>query len=123
MRSPLIKLSGLSTAFALSLVAHAQSRAALKQHYGDPIGGVYRATNGLIIIVYPEIDKNICRERIQYKNSSRRMTDQDVKTVIDEIAPKSATGAYKIGGFRNMTGLRDHDDYSGVFEEYEKLVI
>jgi len=51
------------------------------------------------------------------------MTDQDVNTVLEEIAPESERGGYKTGGFRNMTGLRDHADYSGVFEEYKKLVI
>jgi len=50
------------------------------------------------------------------------MSDSDVNTVLNEIAPKSARGNYKGGTFLNLRCLPD-DDCAGVSEDYERLMI
>ena len=74
---------------ALPLFVHAQNRTDLRQHYGNAIGEVYRTSNGLIVTVYFDEHGNICRERIESENRGNRLTDKEVNTVLDEIAPKN----------------------------------
>jgi hypothetical protein len=50
------------------------------------------------------------------------MTDKEVNTVLDEIAPKDERGKYKMGTFLNVICLPDND-CSGVSEDYERLAI
>jgi hypothetical protein len=85
----------------LPLVVSAQNRADLKQRYGNAIGEVYRASNGLIVTAYFDERGNICRENIESENRGRRMTDKEVNSVLDEIAPKDERGKYKMGAFLN----------------------
>jgi hypothetical protein len=50
------------------------------------------------------------------------MTDKEVDTVLDEIAPKDDRGKYKMGTFLNVICLPDND-CAGVSEDYERLAI
>ena len=50
-------------------------------------------------------------------------TEQSKSTgVLDEIAPKTSRGAYKIGTFLNVICLPDND-CAGVSEDYQRLAI
>src|ERR1700693_4499856 len=106
---------------ALPLVVSAQNQADLKQRYGNAIGEIYRTPNGLIVTVYFEERGNICRERIESENRGRRMTDKEVNTVLDEIAPKNERGEYKMGTFLDV--VCPDSDCAGVNEDYERLGI
>jgi hypothetical protein len=112
--------AGAVLAFA-SLVS-AQNRTDLRQHYGDAIGDVYRTSNHLTVTAYFDEHGNICREHIESENRGRRMTDKEVNTVLDEIAPKSDRGNFKMGTFLNIICLPDND-CAGVSEDYERLAI
>src|SRR5579871_2117767 len=105
---------------ALPLLVAAQSRAVLIQRYGNPIGEVYRTSNHLTVTTYFDEHGNICREHIESENRGRRMTDKEVNTVLDEIAPKEERGKYKMGTFLNVICLPDND-CAGVSEDYERL--
>ena len=107
---------------ALSSLAAAQTRADLRQHYGDSVGEVYRTSNHLTVTAYFDEHGNICREHIESENLGRRMTDKEVNTVLDEIAPKDERGKYKMGTFLNIICLPDND-CAGVSEDYERLAI
>jgi hypothetical protein len=107
---------------ALSSLAVAQNRADLKQHYGDAVGEVYRTSNHLTVTAFFDEHGNICREHIESENRGRRMTDKEVNTVLDEIAPKDERGKYKMGTFLNVICLPDND-CAGVSENYERLAI
>jgi hypothetical protein len=50
------------------------------------------------------------------------MTDKEVNTVLDEIAPKSERGNYKTGTFLNIVCLPDND-CAGASEDYVRLAI
>ena len=117
---PAAIVAGAVLAFS-SLVA-SQNRADLRQHYGDAIGEVYRTSNHLTVIAYFDEDGHICREHIESESRGRRMTDKEVNTVLDEIAPRSERGNYKIGTFLNIVCLPDND-CAGVIEDYERLAI
>jgi hypothetical protein len=121
-RTPLIALLWLSAAIPFPVVAHGQNRAALQQHYGDAVGEVYRTSNGLTVTAYFDPQGNICQEHIQSENRGKRMTDNEVNGVLDDIAPKTSRGAYKIGTFLNVICLPDND-CAGVSEDYQKLAI
>ena len=112
----------VGAALALSSLAAAQNRADLRQHYGHAVGEVYRTSNHLTITAYFDEHGNICREHIESENRGRRMTDKEVNTVLDEIAPKDERGKYKMGTFLNIICLPD-DDCAGVSEDYERLAI
>lgn len=107
---------------ALHLVVSAQNSTDLRQQYGNAIGEVYRTSNGLMVTAYFDDNGNICREHIESENRGRRMTDKEVNTVLDEIAPKNERGNYKIGTFLNIICLPDND-CAGVSEDYERLII
>lgn len=107
---------------ALSSLAAAQSRTDLKQHYGDAIGEVYRTSNHLTITAYFDEHGNICREHIESENRGVRMTDKEVNTVLDKVAPMAERGKYKIGTFLDVICLPDNDCY-GTSEDYERLGI
>ena len=124
MRSPsvLIMLTGISAAFAISSLAHAQNRTAIRRLYGGAIGEVYRTSNGLTVTAYFDTQGNLCREHIESENRGRRMTDNEVNSVLDEIAPKDERGPYKIGTFLDVICLPDND-CDGVSEDYARLSI
>src|SRR5713226_6033603 len=107
---------------ALPLVVSAQNSTDLRQHYGNAIGEVYRTSNHLLVTAYFDEHGNICREHIESEDRGRRMTDKEVNTVLDEIAPKNERGNYKIGTFLNIICLPDND-CAGVSENYERLTI
>ncbi len=109
-------------AMAFPAVTYGQDRAALKQHYGEAIGEVYRTSNGLTVTAYFDSQGNICKEHIQSENRGKRMTDDDVNPVLDDIAPKTSRGTYKIGTFLDVICLPDND-CAGVSEDYQKLAI
>jgi hypothetical protein len=67
---------------ALSLVASAQNRTDLRQHYGAAIGEVYRTPSHLMVTAYFDEDGNICREHVESEDRGRRMTNNEVKTVV-----------------------------------------
>ena len=112
----------LSLANLFQTVASAQDRAGLKQHYGDAIGEVYRTNNSLTVTAYFDSHGNICKEHIQSENRGKRLTDEEVNGVLEDIAPKSSRGAYKIGTFLNVICLPDND-CAGVSEDYQRLAI
>ncbi len=107
---------------ALPSAVYAQNRADLSQRYGTAIGEIYRTSNRLVITAYFDKDGNICREHIESEDRGRRMTDEEVNTVLDEIAPKKERGNYIIGTFLNIICLPDND-CAGVSEAYEHLGI
>jgi hypothetical protein len=107
---------------ALASVISAQNRSDLTQRYGNSIGEVYRTSNQLMVTAYFDRDGNICRERIESENRGRRMTDEEVNTVLDEIAPKNERGNYIMGTFLNIICVPDND-CAGVSENYERLLI
>jgi len=86
------------------------------------VAEVYRTSNHLTVTTYFDEHGNICREHIESEDRGRRMSDSDVNTVLNEIAPKSARGNYKGGTFLNLRCL-PHDDCAGVSEDYERLMI
>jgi len=106
---------------ALPLVASAQNRTDLRQHYGAAIGEVYRTPSHLMVTAYFDEDGNICREHVESEDRGRRMTNDEVKTVLGEIAPENERGKYKIGTVLNI-GCPDND-CAGVSEDYERLEI
>lgn len=106
---------------ALPLVASAQNRTDLRQHYGGAIGEVYRTPSHLMVTAYFDENGNICREHVESEDRGRRMTNDEVKTVLDEIAPENERGKYKIGTVLNI-GCPDND-CAGVSEDYERLEI
>ena len=110
------------TVLALPLLVAAQNRADLRHHYGDAVGEVYCTSNHLTVTAYFDEHGNICREHIESENRGQRMTDKEVNTVLDEIAPKSDRGNYKIGTFLDVICLPDND-CAGVSEDYERLAI
>jgi len=75
-----------------------------------------------MVIAYFDDNGNICREHIESENRGRRMTDKEVNTVLDDIAPKNERGNYNIGTFLNIICLPDND-CAGVSEDYERLII
>jgi hypothetical protein len=107
---------------AFSSLVSAQNLTDLRKHYGDAIGEVYRTSNQLTVTAYFDEHGNICREHIEFENRGRRITDKEVNTVLDEIAPKSDRGTFKIGTFLNIICLPDND-CGGVREDYERLAI
>lgn len=117
-----LKFAAIGAVLALPLVAFAQNRTDLRQHYGNAIGEVYRTSNHLTVTAYFDEHGNICRERIESENRGRRMTEKEVNTVLDEIAPKIERGSYKMGTFLNITCLPDNN-CAGVMEDYERLAI
>lgn len=119
-RTCLVLLFCLAT--TCQTVASAQDRAGLKRHYGDAIGEVYRTSNGLTVTAYFDSHGNICKEHVQSENRGKRLTDEEVNGVLDDIAPKSSRGAYKIGTFLNGFCLPDND-CAGVSEDYQRLAI
>ena len=124
--NPMPSLTSLIAVFCLSVsafpVAYGQNRAALKQQFGEAIGEVYRTPNGLTVTAYFDPQGGICKEHIQSENRGKRMTDDEVGRVLDEIAPKTSRGTYKIGTFLNVICLPDND-CAGVSEDYQKLAI
>src|SRR5689334_21013124 len=119
-RTCLVALICLANPF--QTVASAQDRAGLKRNYGDPVGEVYRTSNGLTVTAYFDSDGNICKEHIQSENRGKRLTDEEANGVLEDIAPKSSRGAYKIGTFLNVICLPDNDS-AGVSEDYQRLAI
>lgn len=121
-----VSLRGIATVvgavLALSLIVAAQERADLRQHYGDAIGEVYRTSNHLTVTAYFGEHGNICREHIESENRGKRMTDKEINTVLDEIAPKNERGNYEMGTFLDVICLPDND-CAGVSEDYERLTI
>lgn len=107
---------------ALTLVASGQNRSALKEHYGNAIGEVYRTSNHLTVTAYFDEQENICRARIESETKGRRMTDGEVNSVLDEIAPKNHRGRFKMGTALDIACLPDND-CAGVSDEYEGLSI
>jgi hypothetical protein len=93
----------------------------LRQHYGAAIGEVYRTPSHLMVTAYFDEDGNICREHVESEDRGRRMTNNEVKTVLDEIAPENERGKYKIGTVLNI-GCPDND-CAGVSEDNERLEI
>ena len=86
------------------------------------MGEVYRTSNGLTVTAYFDSQGNICREHIQSENRGKRMTDDEVNPVLDDIAPKASRGTFGIGTFLNVYCLPDND-CAGVSEDYQKLAI
>lgn len=107
---------------ALSSVATAQNRADLRQHYGHAVGEVYRTSNHLTVTAYFDERGNICGEHIESENRGMRMTDKEVNTVLDEIAPRDERGKYKKGAALDVICLPDND-CRGSSEDYERLKI
>ena len=107
---------------AFSSLVSAQNLTDLRQHYGDAIGEVYRTSNHLTVTAYFDEHGNICREHVEFENRGRRITDKEVNAVLDEIAPKSDRGNFKIGTFLNIICLPDND-CGGARDDYERLAI
>ena len=106
---------------ALAIIASGQDRNALRKQSGNAIGEVYHTSNHLTVTAFFDEQENICRARIEHENKAR-MTDGEVNSVLDEIAPKSERGSYKMGTFLNIICLPDND-CAGVSEDYERLAI
>ena len=114
-------LAAIGAVLALPLVVSAQNRTDLRQHYGNAIGEVYRTSHHLIVTAYFDERGNICREQIESEYRGRRMTEKEVSTVLDEIAPMNERGNYKRGTFLNLSC--PDNDCAGASEDYERLEI
>jgi hypothetical protein len=115
-----VMLTGI--ALALVLGASASSRDELRTLYGEPIGEVYRAGGDVILTTSRDAHRNICLLRIEHETRGRRLTDAELNTVLDKVAPKADRGDYVIGTFLNILCPPD-SDCSGASEDYKRLAI
>jgi hypothetical protein len=60
-----LRFAAIGAVLALPLLASAQNRTDLRQHYGNAIGEVYRTSNHLTVTAYFDERGNICREQIE----------------------------------------------------------
>lgn len=95
----------------------------LRQHYGNAIGEVYRTPNHLTVTAFFGARGNICLERIESEITGRRLTDKEVNSVLDDIAPKNDRGNFKRGGFHNLGDPENNSNGYGTFEDYDRLTI
>ena len=113
----------------LATFALTQSRSMLQERYGNPVGDVYRTSKGLLIKPTFAPNGSLCAAHVTAEN--RTMTEAELETVLEELAPKDARGKYIIGTFLNLICLETKDAgqingahaCGGVSEDYDRVTI
>src|SRR4051794_36455155 len=101
------------TTLVLLVGASGHDSDTLRKQYGDPIGEVFHVADDVIMTTSVDSHKNICALRIEHQSHGRRLTDAELKRVLDKVAPESERGEYVIGTFLNLQCPPDND-CSGV---------
>lgn len=82
-----------------------QNRKTVQRFCGNPISEVYRTSQNLTITASFASNGNLCRAHIR-SDAEAGITDTQLKTVLDELAPKDIRGKFKLGTFLNITCLK-----------------
>jgi hypothetical protein len=113
----------------LATLALTQSRSTLQDRYGSLVGDVHRTSKGLLIKPTFAPNESLCAAHITAEG--RTMKEDELETVVEELAPKDARGKYIIGTFLNLSCLETNDagqvtgayGCGGVSEDYERVTI
>jgi hypothetical protein len=108
--------------------AVAQSRDDLKKKYGDPVSETFLPRPRVTVTASHNSAGQITELVIAplvtdlIKSKGNGLTREELKDLIDELAPVSARGSQQIGGFLNIACMPENDCY-GSYDSYEKLTI
>ena len=112
--------------------ATVQNRETVHRLYGSPVREVYQASRNLTVTASFASNGDLCRASLRSGIDSG-ITDKELETALDKLAPKQARGEYKMGTFLNITCLKSDSakrmvvdpcaECSGVSEDYERVKI
>lgn len=141
MSAFIVFLAGIQLSSAiLGTTTTIQNRDTVQQLYGSPVSEVYRTSQNLMITASFASNGNLCRAQIT-PHIDPGITDKQLNTVLDELAPKDIRGKYQQGTFLNITCLKllqpknsassssgelvvdPCTECSGVSEDYEQVTI
>jgi hypothetical protein len=109
-------------------VAFGQSREELRRKFGGPVSETFAVRPGIgVTVTYSNtgrITEMVISPQTTYAIKSRTnlLSLEVVKTILEELVPKSDRGRFMVGTFEHITCLPD-DDCQGTSEDYEKVTI
>jgi hypothetical protein len=82
-----------------------QDRNIVQKLYGSPVSEIYRAPQELTITASFASSGSLCRARIT-SDDDAGITDTQLNTVLEELAPEKVRGEFKLGTFIDRTCLK-----------------
>jgi hypothetical protein len=108
-----------------------QSKDELKAKYGSPVSetfivrpgievtATHAATGRIVELVISPQNTGLIKSK---SSTGKSLTNDLLRTIVDELVPMPNRGKYLIGTFMDFTCL-PHDDCAGSEEDYERLTI
>ena len=94
-----------SSSSKLGTPANIQNRETVQRFYGRPVSEIYRTSQDLTITASFASNGNLCQAHIG-SDAEGGITDTQLDTVLDELAPKDARGKFKLSTFLDVTCLK-----------------